>query len=122
MVLLRERAAQQSDAAQLELYQLQVDSNRSQLLLRRHAGLLDGAGALGGRPERRAGGRGGAAGPQLPACPTDVPQQGTRLRDLRVLVSTSEDARACAGTGLGAAAQQELAVLNGVTEDLRPAD
>ncbi|XP_010837909.1 PREDICTED: scavenger receptor class A member 5 [Bison bison bison] len=55
----------------------------------------------------------------------DVALQGTRLRDLRVLVSNaSEDARRLrlAHRGLELQLKQELAVLNGVTEDLRLKD
>ncbi|ELR53272.1 Scavenger receptor class A member 5 [Bos mutus] len=55
----------------------------------------------------------------------DVALHGTRLRDLRVLVSNaSEDARRLrlAHRGLELQLKQELAVLNGVTEDLRLKD
>lgn len=125
VVLLRERAAQQSDAAQLELYQLQVDSNRSQLLLRRHAGLLDGlARRVGALSDELADVGGALRGLNL-SLSYDVALQGTRLRDLRVLVSNaSEDARRLrlAHRGLELQLKQELAVLNGVTEDLRLKD
>lgn len=125
VVLLRERSAQQSDAAQLELYQLQVDSNRSQLLLRRHAGLLDGlARRVGALSDELADVGGALRGLNL-SLSYDVALQGTRLRDLRVLVSNaSEDARRLrlAHRGLELQLKQELAVLNGITEDLRLKD
>uniref|UniRef100_A0A8C6FFF6 Scavenger receptor class A member 5 n=1 Tax=Moschus moschiferus TaxID=68415 RepID=A0A8C6FFF6_MOSMO len=125
VVLLRERAAQQSDAAQLELYQLQVDSNRSQLLLRRHAGLLDGLARRVGALSDELEDVGGALRGLNLSLSYDVALQGTRLRDLRVLVSNaSEDARRLrlAHRGLELQLKQELAVLNGVTEDLRLKD
>ena len=125
VALLRDRTAQQSDAAQLELYQLQVESNRSQGLLRRHAGLLDGlarrVGALG---EELADVGGALRGLNL-SLSYDVALQGTRLRDLQVLVSNaSEDARRMrlVHRSLELQLKQELAVLNSVTEDLRLKD
>ncbi|XP_073661890.1 scavenger receptor class A member 5 isoform X2 [Tursiops truncatus] len=125
VALLRDRTAQQSDAAQLELYQLQVESNRSQLLLRRHAGLLDGlarrVGALG---DELADVGGALRGLNL-SLSYDVALQGTRLRDLQVLVSNaSEDARRMrlVHRSLELQLKQELAVLNSVTEDLRLKD
>uniref|UniRef100_A0A2I3GJC8 Scavenger receptor class A member 5 n=1 Tax=Nomascus leucogenys TaxID=61853 RepID=A0A2I3GJC8_NOMLE len=114
VALLRDRTGQQSDTAQLELYQLQVESNSSQLLLRRHAGLLDGL-------ARRVG----VLGEEL----ADV---GGVLRGLnhslslrRVVVSNaSEDTRRLrlAHVGMELQLKQELAMLNTVTEDLRLKD
>ncbi|XP_055970203.1 scavenger receptor class A member 5 [Sorex fumeus] len=122
---LGERTGQQSDAAQLERYQLQVDSNRSQLLLRRHAGLLDGlARRLAGLGEELAD-VGGALRGLNRSLAYDVALQGTWLQDLEMLVvNTSLDTRRLRLGHLGLERQlrQELAVLNTVTEDLRLKD
>lgn len=122
---LGERAGQQSDAAQLERYQLQVDSNRSQLLLRRHAGLLDGlAHRLAVLAEELAD-VGSALSGLNRSLAYDVALQGTWLQDLEVLVvNTSLDTRRLRLGHLGLERQlrQELAVLNSVTEDLRLKD
>lgn len=125
VALLRDRTGQQSDAAQLELYQLQVESNRTQLLLRRHAGLLDGlARRVGGLGEELAD-VGGALRGLNHSLSYDVALHSTRLQDLQVLVSNaSEDARRMRLVHMGMELQlkQELAVLNTVTEDLRLKD
>uniref|UniRef100_A0A8D1U5C8 Scavenger receptor class A member 5 n=1 Tax=Sus scrofa TaxID=9823 RepID=A0A8D1U5C8_PIG len=125
VALLRDRTGQQSDAAQLELYQLQVESNRSQLLLRRHAGLLDGLARRVGALGDELADVGGALRGLNHSLSYDVALHGTRLRDLQVLVSNaSEDARRMrlVHRGLELQLKQELAVLNSVTEDLRLKD
>lgn len=122
---LQERTGQQSDAAQLERYQLQADSNRSQLLLRRHAGLLDTlARRVGGLGDELAD-VGGALRGLNHSLAYDVALQATRLQDLRVLVvNASLDTRRLrlGHLSLERQLQQELALLNTVTEDLRLKD
>uniref|UniRef100_A0ABI7ZP54 Scavenger receptor class A member 5 n=1 Tax=Felis catus TaxID=9685 RepID=A0ABI7ZP54_FELCA len=125
VALLRDRTGQQSDAAQLELYQLQVESNRSQLLLRRHAGLLDGLAHRVGVLGEELADVGGALRGLNRSLSYDVALHSTRLQDLQVLVSNaSEDTRRMRLVHMGMALQlkQELAVLNTVTEDLRLKD
>uniref|UniRef100_A0A8C8ZD98 Scavenger receptor class A member 5 n=2 Tax=Lemuriformes TaxID=376915 RepID=A0A8C8ZD98_PROSS len=125
VALLRDRTGQQSDAAQLELYQLQVESNGSQLLLRRHAGLLDGLARRVGALGEELADVGGALRGLNHSLSYDVALHHTRLRDLQVLVSNaSEDTRRMRLAHLGMELQlkQELAVLNAVTEDLRLKD
>ncbi|KAG8506313.1 Scavenger receptor class A member 5, partial [Galemys pyrenaicus] len=125
LALLRDRTGQQSDAAQLELYQLQVESNRSQLVLRRHAGQLDGLARRVGALGEELADVGGALRGLNHSLSYDVALHGTRLQDLQVLVSNaSEDARRMRLVHLGLERQlkQELAVLNTVTEDLRLKD
>ncbi|XP_042553793.1 scavenger receptor class A member 5 [Dipodomys spectabilis] len=125
VALLRDRTGQQGDWTQLELYQLQVDSNRSQLLLRRHAGLLDGLAHRVGVLGEELADVGGALHGLNRSLSYDVALQGTRLRDLQVLVSNaSEDARRMRRVHLDLELQlkQELAMLNVVTEDLRLKD
>ncbi|CAD7686937.1 unnamed protein product [Nyctereutes procyonoides] len=125
VALLRDRTGQQSDAAQLELYQLQVESNRTQLLLRRHAGLLDGLARRVGVLGEELADVGGALRGLNHSLSYDVALHSTRLQDLQVLVSNaSEDARRMRLVHMGMELQlkQELAVLNTVTEDLRLKD
>lgn len=125
LAVLQERAGQQSDAAQLERYQLQADGNRSQSLLRRHAGLLDSlARRVGGLGDELAD-VGGALRGLNRSLAYDVALQATRLQDLRVLVlNASLDTRRLrlGHLGLERRLQQELALLNTVTEDLRLKD
>lgn len=125
VALLRDRTGQQSDSAQLELYQLQVESNQSQLLLRRHAGLLDGLARRVGVLGEELADVGGALRGLNYSLSYDVALHGTRLRDLQVLVSNaSEDTRRMrlAHMGMELQLKQELAVLNTITEDLRLKD
>ncbi|XP_048186731.1 scavenger receptor class A member 5 [Perognathus longimembris pacificus] len=125
VALLRDRVGQQGDWAQLELYQLQVDSNRSQLLLRRHAGLLDGLAHRVGVLGEELADVGGALHGLNHSLSYDVALHGTRLRDLQGLLgNASEDARRMRRAHLDLELQlkQELAVLNVVTEDLRLKD
>lgn len=125
MALLRDRTGQQSDSAQLELYQLQVESNRSQLLLQRHAGLLDGlARRLGVLGEELAD-VGGALRGLNHSLSYDVALHSTWLQHLQVLVSNaSADTRRMRLVHMDMEMQlkQELATLNVVTEDLRLKD
>ncbi|ELW62536.1 Scavenger receptor class A member 5 [Tupaia chinensis] len=125
VALLRDRMGQQNDAAQLELYQLQVESNRSQLLLRRHAGLLDGLARRVGILGEELADVGGALRGLNHSLSYDVALHHTRLQDLQVLVSNaSEDTRRMRLVHMSMELQlkQELAVLNTVTEDLRLKD
>ncbi|KAK2502566.1 hypothetical protein MC885_007760 [Smutsia gigantea] len=125
VALLRDLTGQQSDAAQLELYQLQVESNRSQLLLRRHAGLLDGLARRVGVLGEELADVGGALRGLNHSLSYDVALHSTRLRDLQVLVSNaSEDTRRMRLVHMRMELQltQELAMLNTVTEDLRLKD
>lgn len=125
VALLRDRTGQQSDAAQLELYQLQVESNRSQLLLRRHAGLLDGLARRVGVLGEELADVGGALRGLNHSLTYDVALHATRLQDLHVLVSNaSEDTRRLrlVHRGMELQLKQELALLNTVTEDLRLKD
>ncbi|XP_007517315.1 scavenger receptor class A member 5 isoform X2 [Erinaceus europaeus] len=125
VALLRDRTSQQGDAAQLELYQLQVESNHSQLLLQHHASLLDGLARRVGILGEELADMGGALRGLNHSLVYDVALQGTRLHDLQVLVSNaSEDARKLRLVHLGMERQlkQELALLNTVTEDLRLKD
>ncbi|XP_057362908.1 scavenger receptor class A member 5 isoform X3 [Manis pentadactyla] len=125
VALLRDLMGQQSDAAQLELYQLQVESNRSQLLLRRHAGLLDGLARRVGVLGEELADVGGALRGLNHSLSYDVALHSTRLRDLQVLVSNaSEDSRRMRLVHMRMELQltQELAMLNTVTEDLRLKD
>lgn len=125
VALLRDLTSQQSDAAQLELYQLQVESNRSQLLLRRHAGLLDGLARRVGVLGEELADVGGALRGLNHSLSYDVALHSTRLRDLQVLVSNaSEDSRRMRLVHMRMELQltQELAMLNTVTEDLRLKD
>lgn len=125
VALLRDRTGQQSDAAQLELYQLQVESNRSQLLLRRHAGLLDGLARRMGVLGEELADVGGALRGLNYSLSYDVALHSTRLQDLQVLVSNaSEDTRRMRLVHMGMELQlkQELAMLNTITEDLRLKD
>ncbi|XP_008826360.1 scavenger receptor class A member 5 isoform X1 [Nannospalax galili] len=125
MALLRDRTGQQSDSAQLELYQLQVQSNRSQLLLQRHAGLLDGLARRVGVLGEELADVGGALRGLNHSLSYDVALQSTRLQDLQVLVSNaSEDTRRMRLVHMDMELQlkQELATLNVVTEDLRLKD
>lgn len=125
VALLRDRTGQQSDSAQLELYQLQVESNQSQLLLRRHAGLLDGLARRVGVLGEELADVGGALRGLNYSLSYDVALHGTRLQDLQVLVSNaSEDTRRMrlAHMGMELQLKQELAVLNTITEDLRLKD
>uniref|UniRef100_A0A7N5KLX5 Scavenger receptor class A member 5 n=1 Tax=Ailuropoda melanoleuca TaxID=9646 RepID=A0A7N5KLX5_AILME len=125
VALLRDRTGQQSDAAQLELYQLQVESNRSQLLLRRHAGLLDGLARRVGVLGEELADVGGALRGLNHSLSYDVALHTTRLQDLQVLVSNaSEDTRRLrlVHRGMELQLKQELAMLNTVTEDLRLKD
>uniref|UniRef100_A0A8C5ZGK4 Scavenger receptor class A member 5 n=1 Tax=Marmota marmota marmota TaxID=9994 RepID=A0A8C5ZGK4_MARMA len=125
VALLRDRTGQQSDAAQLELYQLQVESNRSQLLLRRHAGLLDGLARRVGVLGEELADMGGAVRGLNHSLSYDVALHHTRLQDLQVLVSNaSEDTRRMRLVHMDLELQlkQELATLNAVTEDLRLKD
>lgn len=125
VALLRDRTGQQSDAAQLELYQLQVESNRSQLLLRRHAGLLDGLARRVGVLGEELADVGGALRGLNHSLSYDVALHTTRLHDLQVLVSNaSEDTRRLrlVHRGMELQLKQELAMLNAVTEDLRLKD
>ncbi|KAM5264254.1 scavenger receptor class A member 5 isoform 1-T1 [Ctenodactylus gundi] len=125
VALLRDRTGQQSDAAQLELYQLQVESNRSRLLLGRHAGLLDGLARRVGVLGEELADVGSALRGLNHSLSYDVALHRTRLRDLQVLVSNaSEDTRRMRLVHLDMQLQlkQELAVLNAVTEDLRLKD
>ncbi|XP_036898120.1 scavenger receptor class A member 5 [Sturnira hondurensis] len=125
VALLRDRTGQQSDSAQLELYQLQVESNQSQLLLRRHAGLLDGLARRVGVLGEELADVGGALRGLNYSLSYDVALHSTRLQDLQVLVSNaSEDTRRMrlAHMGMELQLKQELAVLNTVTEDLRLKD
>lgn len=125
VALLQDRTGQQGDAVQQELYQLQVESNRSQLLLQRHTDLLDGL-------ERQVG----TVGEELAdvsdvlrglnhSLVYDMALQKTWLHDLQVLVSNaSEDVRQLRLVHLRLERQLkgELALLNRVTEDLRLKD
>jgi hypothetical protein len=125
VALLRDRTGQQSDAAQLELYQLQVESNRSQLLLQRHAGLLDGLARRVGVLGDELGDLGGALRGLNHSLSYDMALHRTRLQDLQVLVSNaSEDTRRMRLVHMDVELQlkQELAMLNVVTEDLRLKD
>lgn len=125
VALLRDRTGQQSDSAQLELYQLQVESNQSQLLLRRHAGLLDGLARRVGVLGEELADVGGALRGLNYSLSYDVALHSTRLQDLQVLVSNaSEDTRRMrlAHMGMELQLKQELAVLNTITEDLRLKD
>ncbi|XP_053767701.1 scavenger receptor class A member 5 [Desmodus rotundus] len=125
VALLRDRTGQQSDSAQLELYQLQVESNQSQLLLRRHAGLLDGLARRVGVLGEELADVGGALRGLNYSLSYDVALHSTRLQDLQVLVSNaSEDTRRMrlAHVGMELQLKQELAMLNTVTEDLRLKD
>ncbi|XP_012663164.2 scavenger receptor class A member 5 [Otolemur garnettii] len=125
VALLRDRTGQQSDAAQLELYQLQVESNGSRLLLRRHAGLLDGLARRVGVLGEELADVGGALRGLNHSLSYDVALHRARLQDLGVLVSNaSEDARRMRRAHLDMELQlkQELAMLNVVTEDLRLKD
>ncbi|XP_045736025.1 scavenger receptor class A member 5 isoform X2 [Mirounga angustirostris] len=125
VALLRDRAGQQSDAAQLELYQLQVESNHSQLLLRRHAGLLDGLARRVGVLGEELADVGGALRGLNHSLSYDVALHTTRLQDLQVLLSNaSEDTRRLrlVHRGMELQLQQELTVLRTVTEDLRLKD
>ncbi|KAF6096863.1 scavenger receptor class A member 5 [Phyllostomus discolor] len=125
VALLRDRTGQQSDSAQLELYQLQVESNQSQLLLRRHAGLLDGLARRVGVLGEELADVGGALRGLNYSLSYDVALHSTRLQDLQVLVSNaSEDTRRMrlAHMGMELQLKQELAMLNTVTEDLRLKD
>ncbi|KAM4837055.1 scavenger receptor class A member 5 isoform 1-T2 [Thomomys bottae] len=125
VALLRDRTGQQGDWAQLELYQLQVDSNRSQLLLRRHAGLLDGLAHRVGVLGEELAEVGGALHGLNRSLSYDVALHGTQLQDLQVLLNNaSEDARRMRLGHLDLELQlkQELAMLNVVTEDLRLKD
>ncbi|NP_001400130.1 scavenger receptor class A member 5 isoform 2 [Homo sapiens] len=125
VALLRDRTGQQSDTAQLELYQLQVESNSSQLLLRRHAGLLDGLARRVGILGEELADVGGVLRGLNHSLSYDVALHRTRLQDLRVLVSNaSEDTRRLrlAHVGMELQLKQELAMLNAVTEDLRLKD
>ncbi|PNJ77194.1 SCARA5 isoform 4 [Pongo abelii] len=125
VALLRDRTGQQSDTAQLELYQLQVESNSSQLLLRRHAGLLDRLARRVGILGEELADVGGVLRGLNHSLSYDVALHRTRLQDLRVLVSNaSEDTRRLrlAHVGMELQLKQELAMLNAVTEDLRLKD
>ncbi|XP_045687689.1 scavenger receptor class A member 5 isoform X1 [Phyllostomus hastatus] len=125
VALLRDRTGQQSDSAQLELYQLQVESNQSQLLLRHHAGLLDGLARRVGVLGEELADVGGALRGLNYSLSYDVALHSTRLQDLQVLVSNaSEDTRRMrlAHMGMELQLKQELAMLNTVTEDLRLKD
>ncbi|XP_036991498.2 scavenger receptor class A member 5 [Artibeus jamaicensis] len=125
VALLRDHTGQQSDSAQLELYQLQVESNQSQLLLRRHAGLLDGLARRVGVLGEELADVGGALRGLNYSLSYDVALHSTRLQDLQVLVSNaSEDTRRMrlAHMGMELQLKQELALLNTVTEDLRLKD
>ncbi|EDL36017.1 scavenger receptor class A member 5 isoform X1 [Mus musculus] len=125
MALLRDRTGQQSDSAQLELYQLQVESNRSQLLLQRHAGLLDGLARRVGVLGEELADVGGALRGLNHSLSYDVALHSTWLQDLQVLVSNaSADTRRMRLVHMDMEMQlkQELATLNVVTEDLRLKD
>ncbi|XP_030793839.1 scavenger receptor class A member 5 isoform X2 [Rhinopithecus roxellana] len=125
VALLRDHTGQQSDAAQGELYQLQVESNSSQLLLRHHAGLLDGLARRVGVLGEELADVGGVLRGLNHSLSYDVALHRTRLQDLRVLVSNaSEDTRRLrlAHVGMELQLKQELAMLNAVTEDLRLKD
>lgn len=125
VALLRDRTGQQSDAAQLELYQLQVESNRSQLLLGRHAGLLDGLARRVVVLGEELADVGGALRGLNYSLSYDVALHSTRLLDLQGLVSNaSEDTRRMRLMHMGMERQlkQELAMLNTITEDLRLKD
>ncbi|MEJ1280429.1 scavenger receptor class A member 5 [Cricetulus griseus] len=125
VALLRDRTGQQSDSAQLELYQLQVESNRSQLLLQRHKGLLDGLARRVGVLSEELADVGGALRGLNQSLSYDVALHSTRLQDLQVLVSnTSADTRRMRLVHMDMEMQlkQELAMLNVVTEDLRLKD
>lgn len=125
VALLRDRTGQQSDSAQLELYQLQVESNRSQLLLQRHKGLLDGLAHRVGVLSEELADVGGALRGLNHSLSYDVALHSTRLQDLQVLVSNaSADTRRMRLVHMDMEMQlkQELAMLNVVTEDLRLKD
>lgn len=125
VALLRDRTGQQSDSAQLELYQLQVESNRSQLLLQRHAGLLDGLARRVGILGEELADVGGALRGLNHSLSYDVALHSTRLQDLQVLVSNaSADTRLMRLVHMDMEMQlkQELATLSVVTEDLRLKD
>ncbi|XP_075412584.1 scavenger receptor class A member 5 isoform X1 [Tenrec ecaudatus] len=125
VALLRDRTGQQGDAAQLELYQLQVESNASQLLLRHHGGLLDGLARRLGLLGEELADVGGTLRGLNQSLSYDVALHHTRLQDLQVLVSNaSEDTRRMRLVHLDMELQlkQELAMLNAVTEDLRLKD
>lgn len=125
VALLRDRTGQQSDSAQLELYQLQVESNRSQLLLQRHAGLLDGLAHRVGVLGEELADVGGALRGLNHSLSYDVALHSTWLQDLQVLVSNaSADTRRMRLVHMDMEMQlkQELATLNVVTEDLRLKD
>lgn len=125
VALLRDRTSLQNDAVQLELYQLQVESNRSQLLLRRHAGLLDGLARRVDVLGEELADVGGALRGLNYSLSYDVALYSTRLQDLQVLVSNaSEDTRRMRLVHMGMELQlkQELAMLNTITEDLRLKD
>ncbi|XP_011357643.1 scavenger receptor class A member 5 [Pteropus vampyrus] len=125
VALLRDRTSLQSDAVQLELYQLQVESNRSQLLLRRHAGLLDGLARRVDVLGEELADVGGALRGLNYSLSYDVALHSTRLQDLQVLVTNaSEDTRRMRLVHMGMELQlkQELAMLNTITEDLRLKD
>ncbi|NXO97906.1 SCAR5 protein, partial [Certhia brachydactyla] len=122
---LRESLSQQSDAAQLELSRLSVDSNSSRLLLDHHQHLL---GHLGGRLEalsEQVTALAGAVDSMNRSFSYDVRLHHSRLRDLQgILGNASADARRMRmeQEAMERQLRMELAVLNNVTEELRLRD
>ncbi|XP_041570872.2 scavenger receptor class A member 5 [Taeniopygia guttata] len=122
---LRDSVARQSEAAQLELSRLSVDTNSSRLLLEHHQHLL---GHLGGRLE--------VLGEQVAALAVvvdsmnrsfsyDVRLQNSHLWDLRELLgNASADGRRLRAEQVALEQQlrMEVALLNNVTEELRLKD
>ncbi|NWI42265.1 SCAR5 protein, partial [Picathartes gymnocephalus] len=122
---LRDSLGQQSEAAQLELSRLAVDSNGSRLLLEHHGHLL---GHLGGRLEvlgEQVAALAGAVDSVNRSLSYDVRLQNSRLRDLQGLLGKAgEEARRArtAQVALEGQLRLELALLGNVTEELRLKD
>ncbi|XP_077032549.1 scavenger receptor class A member 5 [Agelaius phoeniceus] len=122
---LRDSLGQQSDAAQLELSRLSVESNGSRLLLEHQQHLLA---HLGGRLEalgEQAAALGAAVEAMNRSFSYELRLQSSRLRDLQGLLgNASADGRRMRAAH-GAMERQlrlELALLNNVTEELRMKD
>ncbi|XP_043842304.1 scavenger receptor class A member 5 isoform X1 [Dromiciops gliroides] len=123
--LLRDSSSQQHEAAQMQLYHLQVEHNGSQLMLQHHARLLSDLATRVSSLGEELAEMTGALGGINQSLSYDVGIHHTQLRDLQVLVSNaSEDARRMRRVHIGMELQlrQELAILNNVTEELRLKD
>nr|XP_047935364.1 scavenger receptor class A member 5 isoform X1 [Anser cygnoides] len=117
--------AQQSDAAQQEVYKLSVEGNSSRLLLQHHDHLLSHLGSRLEGLSDQVTAASGAVDAMNRTFSYDVNVHRARIQDLQVLISNAtEDARRMRLVHIAMEQQlkHELAILSNVTEDLRLKD